>query len=147
MSKPRDVLTGPQIKFIECLLRGTTQSVAYKEAFPKSQKWTDRSAASAATALFARPHLQKYYAERLEQTRLHAAAKTEWTRERAIEMLSELAEKGMNELSEGKLTMSRIIAVQASAKELNLMHGYNITNVNNSIVAQVIISGEADLED
>jgi len=146
MAMPKDTLTTAQIKYVEGIIRGKTQIHSYNEAFPKSQKWTDRSTSSAATSLFAQQKIQKFYTERVEQTKNLEAEKTTWTRYRAIEMLTELANKAQIELQEGKLTMSRILAIQSSVKELNLMHGYNQTNVNNNNLVQVVFA-DNELED
>ena len=59
--------------------------------------------------------------------------------------LIEIAEQQIQE-SGGNITTARLNAVMQPIKELNLMNGFNETNVNNAITGVQII-GETDLED
>ena len=52
----------------QALVRGVTQADAYREAYPRSQKWKPLSVAAKASELFAREHVAARMAELREKT-------------------------------------------------------------------------------
>lgn len=93
---------------------------------------------SAANSMFFRPHVYNYYQALMEEIRDKDTSKAIWTKEVATGKLMRLIEAAEKDLygdpSEGiapkQMTMSRINAIVLPAKELNMMNGYNSSNVN-----------------
>lgn len=108
-----------------------------------------------ANAMFFRPHVYNYYNALMEEVRDREVKKAVWTKEVATDKLMRLIEKAEEDLygneakgiSPKQMTMSRINAIVLPAKELNLMHGYNNTNVNLSGGCIVQFSGEDEIPD
>lgn len=106
------------------------------------------------TNLFFRENVNAYYSDLMEEVRDRELDKAVWTKEIATEKLMNLiarAERdlyGDNETGDGPkpLTMSRVNAVVLPAKELNLMHGFNQTNLNMD-GCKVTIVGEDKIPD
>lgn len=98
--------------------------------------------------LFNKPHIKGYYQARMEEIMDRETKKGVWTKEVAVQKLMNLIEIAENQIQEsgGNITTARLNAMMQPIKELNLMHGYNETNVNNNLTGVQII-GEADLED
>ena len=93
---------------------------------------------SQANSMFFRPHVYNYYQALMEEIREKDTGKAIWTKEVATSKLMRLIEAAETDLygnpKEGiapkQMTMSRINAIVLPAKELNLMNGFNNTNVN-----------------
>lgn len=101
-----------------------------------------------ANRLFNKPHILEYYQALMDDIRDKEIKKAVWTKEVATQKLMhliEIAEQQINE-SGGNITTARLNAIMQPIKELNLMCGFNETNVNSNITGVQII-GEADLED
>jgi len=107
--KKDKALTVQQEAFAQGLASGLSQSAAYRQAYPKSQKWKDSTVWEQASKLAAN---NKVIARVAELT-AELAAKQLWRREDSVRVLREVAdsEKGSE----------RVQAV----KELNAMHGFN----------------------
>ena len=88
--------------------------------------------------LFYKPNVNRYYHALLEEVREKEIEKGLWTKEVATNRLVKLMDKAEKELygdlengDEPKsITMARVNAIVLPAKELNLMHGFNQTNMN-----------------
>ena len=110
---------------------------------------------SAANSMFFRPHVYNYYQALMEEIRDKDTGKAIWTKEVATQKLMRLIEAAEADLygdpSEGiapkQMTMSRINAIVLPAKELNMMNGYNNTNVNLNGGMIVNFVGEDDIQD
>lgn len=108
-----------------------------------------------ATRLFNKPHVLDYYNSLIEELNKKEMQKGQWTREVATEKLMHLISKAEEDLYgdpsknvPGKrLTMSTLNAIVLPVKELNLMHGFNQTNMNVSGGCTVQIIGEEDIPD
>lgn len=137
-------LTIAQERFVRELLKGKTQRQAYYVAYPRSRNWKVTTVDNSASCLFRNPLVRKRWEELKSELNKKEQAEVEWTRQNAIISLTRLIQKAEKELEQGKLTMTRIMAIQASIKELNQMHGYNQHNVHNT-GAVVIFSGEDEL--
>jgi len=107
-----------------------------------------------ALTCFYKPNVNRYYHALMEEVRDSETKKGVWTKDVSTKKLMRLLEKAEEDIYgdeekgvEGKqLTMSRLNAIILSAKELNLMHGYNQTNMNvDGVMVQIV--GEGDLED
>lgn len=136
------------------------QGLKRKEAFAqvKCEKLTDKTQASIkrrADNLFYRPRVYNYYQALMEEVRDKQVSKAVWTKEVATEKLMKLIERAEQDLYgdeekgiPGKqITMSRLNAIVLPAKELNLMHGFNNTNVNMNGGVVVQFVGEDDIPD
>ena len=101
-----------------------------------------------ANRLFNKQHILEYYQALMDDIRDKETKKAVWTKEVATEKLMHLIEVAEQQIDEsgGNITTARLNAIMQPIKELNLMNGFNETNVNNNITGVQII-GEADLED
>lgn len=108
-----------------------------------------------ANSMFFRPHVYNYYQALMEEIRDKDTQKAIWTKEVATTKLMRLLERAEKDIygdvEEGiepkQMTMSRINAIVLPAKELNLMHGLNNTNVNLNGGMVVKFEGEEDIPD
>lgn len=107
----------------------------------------------AASSMFFRPHVYNYYQALMEEIRDKDTSKAVWTKEVATEKLMRLINKAeedlygdeKNGITPKQMTMSRINAIVLPAKELNLMHGYNNTNVNVGGGVVINFTGEDEI--
>lgn len=131
-------LRSNQRKFIELIVyQGLDRMEAYVQA--NNKVMTDanyESIRTAAAKLFYTPHVNSYYHALMEEIRDKEVKKGVWTKEVATEKLIKLIEKAESDIygddvnAPKQLTMSRLNAIILPAKELNLMNGFNQTNVN-----------------
>lgn len=141
-----------QRKFIDLMVyQGLDRIEAYAQAYGKVITEENREAikASAAKAFYT-PHINNYYHALMEEIRDREIKKGVWTKEVATQKLMRLIEKAEQEIygdeehAPKQLTMSRLNAIILPIKELNLMNGFNQTNVNvEGCVVQ--ICGEEDI--
>lgn len=124
----------------------TVSEIEYTEENMKKIK-------SAASSMFFRPHVYNYYQALMEEIRDKDTSKAVWTKEVATEKLMRLINKAeedlygdeKNGIAPKQMTMSRINAIVLPAKELNLMHGYNNTNVNVGGGVVINFTGEDEI--
>lgn len=91
-----------------------------------------------ASNIFYKPNVNRYYHALLEEVREKEVDKGLWTKEVATNRLVKLMDKAEKELygdiENGEdpkvITMARVNAIVLPAKELNLMYGFNQTNMN-----------------
>lgn len=110
---------------------------------------------SSANTMFFKPHVYNYYNALMEEVRDRETKKAVWTKEVATEKLMHLIERAEEDLygnpeegiSPKPVTMSRINAIVLPAKELNLMNGFNNTNVNLGGGCTVQFVGEDEIPD
>jgi hypothetical protein len=141
-----------QRKFIHLMVyQGLDRNEAYAQAYDKVITEENREAIrTAAAKAFYTPHINNYYHALMEEIRDREIKKGVWTKEVATQKLMRLIEKaeqdiyGDEEHEPKQLTMSRLNAIILSIKELNLMNGFNQTNVNvEGCVVQIY--GEEDI--
>jgi hypothetical protein len=137
-------------QFVDCMARqGLDKVEAYALAYDVQITDDNRTnIRNKAHRLFYLPHVYNYYNELVKEMNDKETGKALWTRDVATKKLLNLIEHAEDEVYNQKkqLTMGRITAILMPAKELNLMHGFNQTNVNvEGCVVQ--IGGEEDLED
>ncbi len=141
-----------QRKFIHLMVyQGLDKIEAYAQAYGKVITEENRESIRAAAArAFYTPHINNYYHALMEEIRDKEIKKGVWTKEVATQKLMKLIEKAEQEIygdeehAPKQLTMSRLNAIILSIKELNLMNGFNQTNVNvDGCVVQ--ICGEEDI--
>ncbi len=103
-------LTPNQEKFCQLVADGNNYSDAYREAYPASQKWKDKTVNESASRLYSK------VSARVETIRGEIAKKNLWTREESVKVLADIARQSKREAD-------RIAAI----KELNSMHGFKST--------------------
>lgn len=139
------MLTAKQEKFVQELIKGKSQREAYRIAYPTSLKWLDTSIDCEAAKTLKIPKVLQRYNELRDKSANNAV----WTREQAINDLvyiknkcskAMILEKENDETGEEMtLVDSKVASVAISAiKELNMMNGYNESNVNMKIDKVVI---------
>lgn len=84
MNKP---LTPPQELFARLVAEGKSQASAYREAYPKSQKWKDRAVWSQSSILFSHSGVS----QRVAELRAAAVKRTEVTQDMVIKELARIA--------------------------------------------------------
>lgn len=141
-------LRSNQRNFIHLMVyQGLDRIEAYAQANNKVLDDENReSIRTAAAKVFYTPHVNNYYHALMEEIRDKEVKKGVWTKEVATEKLMKLIGKAEKDIYEEdkQLTMSRLNAIILSAKELNLMNGFNQTNMNiDGCVVQ--ICGEEDI--
>ena len=145
-------LRSKQRKFIHLMVyQGLDRNEAYAQAYGKVITEENReSIRTAAAKAFYTPHINNYYHALMEEIRDREIKKGVWTKEVATQKLMKLIEKAEQELygdeehAPKQVTMSRLNAIILPIKELNLMNGFNQTNVNvEGCVVQIY--GEEDI--
>lgn len=141
-----------QKEFIHNIVyKGMSKEDAYKLAFDFDDLGEDgqKKLREKANNVFRFPHVQDYYQEVSKDLQEKEADKAVWTRALATEKLMKLIDKAEEELyTDGqKITVSRMNAILLPVKELNLMNGFNETNINNAVSGNIQFIGEDSLED
>lgn len=139
-----------QRQFIDLIVyQGLPREEAYCEAYHKNAaECNSETIRVAAAKLFYAPHVNNYYHAVMEEVRDKETKKAVWTKEVATEKLMNLVQKAEQDIyDENKpITMSRLQAIMQPVKELNLMNGFNQTNV--SLDGQIVqICGEENIPD
>lgn len=150
-------LSSKQREFIhQIVYQGLSREEAYASVseieFTEDNKKNIRSRAN---SMFFLPHVYNYYQALMEEIRDKDTSKAIWTKEVAtgkLMRLIEAAEKDLygdeaNGIAPKQMTMSRINAIVLPAKELNLMNGFNNTNVNIGGGVVVNFVGEDEIPD
>ena len=137
-----------QREFINLIAyKGMDRIDAYCQAYGKVlDDHNQESIRVAASKLFHTPHINNYYHAVMEEIRDNETKKGVWTKEVATEKLMNLIERAEQDIYDDnkQITMSRLNAILLPIKELNLMNGFNATNLN--IDGQVVqIVGENDI--
>lgn len=143
-----------QRQFIHLMVyQGLERVEAYAQANDKVISEDNyESIRTAAAKAFYTPHINNYYHALMQEIRDKEVKKGVWTKEVATEKLMKLIERaekdiyGDEEHEAKQLTMSRLNAIVLPAKELNLMNGFNQTNMNvDGCIVQ--ICGEDDIQE
>ena len=111
-------LTPKQEKYVQGLVAGLSQRKAYREAYPSSKDWKDRTVDSRASELFKKSNVLGRYNELMEEHKDKAL----WTREEAINELKWLykqAIKSIEEQDEGYVRQGTSSALLGAIQELN----------------------------
>ena len=111
-------LTAKEEKYVQGLVTGLSQRKAYREAYPNSIDWKDRTVDSRASELFKKSNVLGRYNELMEEHKNKAL----WTREEAINELKWLykqAIKSIEEQDEGYVRQGTSSALLGAIQELN----------------------------
>lgn len=112
------MLTSKQEKYVQGLVAGLSQRQAYREAYPNSMDWKDRTVDSRASELFKKSNVLGRYNELMEEHKNKAL----WTREEAINELKWLykqAIKSIEDQDEGYVRQGTSSALLGAIQELN----------------------------
>ena len=112
------MLTSKQEKYVQGLVAGLSQRQAYREAYPNSIDWKDRTVDSRASELFKKSNVLGRYNELMEEHKNKAL----WTREEAINELKWLykqAIKSIEDQDEGYVRQGTSSALLGAIQELN----------------------------
>ena len=112
------MLTSKQEKYVQGLVTGLSQRKAYREAYPSSKDWKDRTVDSRASELFKKSNVLGRYNELMEEHK----SKALWTREEAINELKWLykqAIKSIEDQDEGYVRQGTSSALLGAIQELN----------------------------
>lgn len=74
-------------RYTQCVISGMTQAAAYREAYPRAKKWTDKTVYSKAWKLHHMPEIQ----ERIKELQAEAAAAAVMDRQERLETLTAIA--------------------------------------------------------
>lgn len=150
-------LNSREREFVHLMVyKGLTKEEAYAEVNCLAYNEDNmKKLKNGARAMFFKPHVYNYYNAMMEEVRDKEMNKAVWTKEVATSKLLRLIERAEKDLygsvEEGidpkQITMSRINAIVLPAKELNLMHGLNTTNVNLNGGCVVQFVGEDEIQD
>ena len=111
-------LTAKEEKYVRGLVTGLSQRKAYREAYPSSKDWKDRTVDSRASELLKKGNVLGRYNELMEEHKNKAL----WTREEAINELKWLyqqAIKSIKEQDEGYVRQGTSSALLGAIQELN----------------------------
>jgi len=123
-------ITPQQEVFCQSVANGSNYSDAYREAYPRSKKWKDKSINENSSKLYAK------VSPRIKEIQAEIANKNLWTREKSVSALKKIVE------SEEEFAKPNDII--SAVKELNSMHGFNdpkkyeITNPDGSLKPTII---------
>ena len=112
------MLTAKEEKYVQGLVTGLSQRKAYREAYPSSKDWKDRTVDSRASELFKKSNVLGRYNELMEEHK----SKALWTREEAVNELKWLykqAIKSIEEQDEGYVRQGTSSALLGAIQELN----------------------------
>ena len=116
------MLTAKEEKYVQGLVAGLSQRKAYREAYPNSIDWKDRTVDSRASELLKKCNVLGRYNELMEEHKNKAL----WTREQAVNdliWLKEQAKKSIKEQDEGYIRQGTSTAYVNAIKELNALEG------------------------
>ena len=111
-------LTAKEEKYVQGLVTGLSQRKAYREAYPSSKDWKDRTVDSRASELLKKSNVLGRYNELMEEHK----SKALWTREEAVNELKWLykqAIKSIEEQDKGYVRQGTSSALLGAIQELN----------------------------
>ena len=111
-------LTAKEEKYVQGLVTGLSQRKAYREAYPSSKDWKDRTVDSRASELLKKSNVLGRYNELMEEHK----SKALWTREEAVNELKWLykqAIKSIEDQDEGYVRQGTSSALLGAIQELN----------------------------
>lgn len=116
-------LTSKQEKFIQALLDGLSQRQAYQKAYPKSQKWKDKTVDNRASKLFNSYEVFTRYNELKNKIEEEHRKKNLWTKEKAIHALGWLMTQAQNDIKNKGIRQANSSAFLNAVKEMVEIEG------------------------
>lgn len=117
-------LTAKEEKYVQGLVTGLSQRKAYREAYPNSINWKDRTVDSRASELLKKSNVLGRYNDLMSQHKEKAL----WTREQAVNDLIWVKEQARNSMIDEKFDNGYVRQGTSTAyinaiKELNALEG------------------------
>jgi len=114
-------LTSRQEKFVQEILEGKTQHVAYMEAYPNSKKWKLESVKSSASKLLKNEKVASRLDELRKDKEKSIIDQRSWNYLESEKALMWILKKSMQDVSENGVRQANSSAIISSVKELNDM--------------------------
>lgn len=113
------MLTQKQEKYVQELINGKSQRVAYREAYPSSRKWKDKNVDSRASNLLKNDKVLARYLELKEEIERKHKEKRLWDLEQATKGLLWIMQQAQIDIKEKGLRQANSTAFINAMKELN----------------------------
>lgn len=132
------------------VVNGLSPIEAYSDAFGESITEDNKSSIKKkADRRLKKGNVNALYSAMMEEVRDNEIKKAVWTKEVATDKLMRLIEKAESDIYEEDkpITMARLSAILQPAKELNMINGFNQTNLNINSNEVVRFVGEDEIPD
>lgn len=132
------------------VVNGLSPIEAYSDAFGESITEDNKSSIKKkADRRLKKGNVNALYSAMMEEVRDNEIKKAVWTKEVATDKLMRLIEKAESDIYEEDkpITMARLSAILQPAKELNMINGFNQTNLNINSNEVVRFIGEDEIPD
>lgn len=132
------------------VVNGLSPVEAYSDAFGESITEDNKSSIKKkADRRLKKGNVNALYSAMMEEVRDNEIKKAVWTKEVATDKLMRLIEKAESDIYEEDkpITMARLSAILQPAKELNMINGFNQTNLNINSNEVVRFIGEDEIPD
>lgn len=113
------MLTQKQEKYVQELINGKSQRVAYREAYPSSRKWKDKNVDSRASNLLKNDKVLTRYLELKEEIEQKHKEKRLWDLEQATKGLLWIMQQAQADIKEKGFRQANSTAFINAMKELN----------------------------
>lgn len=113
------MLTQKQEKYVQELINGKSQRVAYREAYPSSRKWKDKNVDSRASNLLKNDKVLARYLELKDEIERKHKEKRLWDLEQATKGLLWIMQQAQMDIKEKGLRQANSTAFINAMKELN----------------------------
>lgn len=117
------MLTDKREKFVQNLVKGMTQREAYKQAYPKSQKWKDSSVDSRASNLLKTNKVLTRFQELQKEKAEDRREKNLWSFEQSVTGLRWIIVQAQIDIQENGFRQANSSAFINAVKELNDLVG------------------------
>lgn len=109
-------MTPKQAEFLNCILAGDTQVVAYKKVY-STKSSNEQTVKTNASKLFNSDVIQEHYKKHIKEL----SQKALYTREQAIEDLKLVIDAGKKDLSKNGLKYANILAITKATEQLTTL--------------------------
>ena len=113
------MLTQKQEKYVQELINGKSQRVAYREAYPSSRKWKDKNVDSRASNLLKKDKVLARYLELKDEIEQKHKEKRLWDLEQATKGLLWIMQQAQIDIKEKGFRQANSTAFINAMKELN----------------------------
>ena len=113
------MLTQKQEKYVQELINGKSQRVAYREAYPSSRKWKDKNVDSRASNLLKNDKVLARYLELKDEIEQKHKEKRLWDLEQATKGLLWIMQQAQADIKEKGFRQANSTAFINAMKELN----------------------------
>lgn len=136
------VLTQKREKFAQGIYKGLSQRKAYREAYPSSRKWKDRTVDTKASELAKNGEVMARIAELRKKEEKAIIDKKVWDFDTAAKSLGWIVYESQRDIKAKGIRGANSKAFIDAVKELNDMYGYGVerksrVDLNNTRVEQI----------